>query len=371
MNILFQSRKNLFSSPGGDTIQLLKTKEQLEKKGLKIDITTELEPDLTNHDLVHVFNLMRAQECNLQILNAKRQNRKVALSTIYGLYTEYDQKARGFLFRLFAKTLGKFEVERAKILIRSIKNDEYHKGAKKVILSGYKKTLKESVDLVDVFLPNSDSEMNRVTTDFGLNNPCYVSVPNAADFDIFDYSKTSGQGFEKYKNCVLSVARIEGRKCQLELAKALANTPHKLVLIGKTAPNHHKYLSQIKRVDNVDLTIIDGVEHDKLPNYYAAAKVHALVSWMETPGLSSIEAAAMNCNIVATKKGDPFDYFGDDAFYCEPNSISSIRSAVDKAFAAPISPLLRNRMKTEYNWEKAAEATIRGYELALGGSVTS
>ena len=30
-----QSRKNLFSSPGGDTIQILKTKEYIEKLRIK------------------------------------------------------------------------------------------------------------------------------------------------------------------------------------------------------------------------------------------------------------------------------------------------------------------------------------------------
>jgi len=32
---------------------------------------------------------------------------------------------------------------------------------------------------------------------------------------------------------------------------------------------------------------IDYVPHQKLPQYYKAAKVHALISWMETTGLSS------------------------------------------------------------------------------------
>lgn len=71
MKILFQSRKTLFTAPGGDTTQILKTKEYLEKAGCIVDITLELEPDLSGYDIVHVFNLMRPQELYLQVRNAK------------------------------------------------------------------------------------------------------------------------------------------------------------------------------------------------------------------------------------------------------------------------------------------------------------
>ena len=95
MRVLFQSRKTLWSGPGGDTIQIAGTKTHLERLGVKIDVSTELQPDIRNYDLVHIFNLMRPQESYLQVKNAKRKGKKVALSTIYGLYTDYEKKARG------------------------------------------------------------------------------------------------------------------------------------------------------------------------------------------------------------------------------------------------------------------------------------
>jgi glycosyltransferase involved in cell wall biosynthesis len=86
---------------------------------------------------------------------------------------------------------------------------------------------------------------------------------------------------------------------------------------------------------------------------------------METPGLSSLEAAAMGCNIVATKKGDPYDYFGDYAFYCEPDNIESIKNAIDQAFTAKVNPELKKRVLENYIWEKTAEQTLKGYQMAL------
>ena len=47
MKVLFQTRTNLFDAPGGDMIQLLKTKEHLEKLGVEVDVSLEFEPDLS------------------------------------------------------------------------------------------------------------------------------------------------------------------------------------------------------------------------------------------------------------------------------------------------------------------------------------
>ena len=87
MNVLFQSRTTLFTVPGGDTVQILKTKEYLEKSGILININTESEPDLTGYDLVHLFNLIRPQEVLTQARNAKRQGKKIAaLHYLWSVY---------------------------------------------------------------------------------------------------------------------------------------------------------------------------------------------------------------------------------------------------------------------------------------------
>ncbi len=61
-------------------------------------------------------------------------------------------------------------------------------------------------------------------------------------------------------------------------------------------------------------------------------------SWFETTGLSSLEAAAMGCNIVITRKGDAYEYFGDYAYYCDPESPDSIFKAIEKAASNSILP---------------------------------
>jgi glycosyltransferase involved in cell wall biosynthesis len=258
MKILLQSRQTLFSVPGGDTVQIVKTKEYLEKAGVHADISTELEPDVTPYDVVHLFNLTRPQDIYLQALNAKKQNKKVALSTIYMSYADYDKYARNGILGLFAHILSWSQMEYVKIIARVVKNREVSKGTWFMLLRGYRPMLESILDMVDVLLPNSESEMKRVMTDFKKSGTKrHVIVPNAVDVSLFDPGKTAGAPeLEQYKGCVLSVARIEGRKCQLDLVRAVRDLPWPLILIGKPAPNHVAYFEQIKKESGPNVHII-------------------------------------------------------------------------------------------------------------------
>lgn len=366
MKVLFQTRTNLFDAPGGDMVQMLKTKEFLEKEGVCVDISLELEPNLDHYDLVHLFNLMEPQDIYIQMLNAKKQNKKIVLSTIYGLYTEFERKARGGLFQKIAKYLSPFQIAFVKNLVKHYKGKRMHKGVYKMIFKGYYGLMKEIVDNTSVFLPNSHSEMNRVIRDFKLNNPKYVSIPNAIDKSVFT-SEIDNQNnpYNKFKDCILCAARIEGRKSTLNLVRAVQNTDYHLVLVGNESKNQKKYVDQVRREAGANVTFLGAVSHQELRQLYEVSRVHALVSWMETPGLSSIEAAAMGKNIVVTHKGDTYDYFKEYAFYCEPDDVNSIRLAIDKAFHTPVNPNLKKRILEKYVWEQTASETLKGYKLAF------
>ena len=100
-------------------------------------------------------------------------------------------------------------------------------------------------------------------------------------------------------------------------------------------------------------------------DYYRKAKVHVLASWHETCGLSSLEAAAMGCNIVITEKGFTREYFGDDAFYCNPAHPESIFNAVEKAAQSDCQEHLQQKILQHYTWQKAAASTLTAYQQSL------
>ncbi len=366
MKVLFQTRTNLFEAPGGDMVQMLKTKEFLEKTGIQVDISLDFEPNLKGYDLVHLFNLMEPQDIYLQLKNAQRQNKKVVLSTIYGLYTEFERKARGGIFQKVANFLSPYQIVYIKTLVKHYKEKRMHKGVLQMLYKGHYGLMKEIVDNTSVFLPNSDSEMKRVATEFKLKNPKYVSIPNAIDKSVFtDSDDNQTNPFLKHKDCILCAARIEGRKSTLNLVRAVKNTKYQLVLVGKESQNQKEYVNQVHLEAGKNVTFLGAISHEELKKLYQVCKVHALVSWMETPGLSSLEAAAMGKNIVVTTKGDTYDYFEDYAFYCEPDDIESIKKAITKAYDGPVNPKLKQKILEKYTWEQTAIETLKAYELAL------
>ena len=362
MKVLFQSRKTLYSVPGGDTTQIMKTKEYLEKLGVAVDVSLELTPDVSKYDIVHVFNLMRPQELYLQVKNAKKYEKRVALSTIYGPYEEYEKKARGGILQVLNNCLSITQIEYLKVIARAILNFEFNKGTLTYLLNGHKRLQRKIIKMVDVFLPNSDSEMLRVAKDFNLKQYNYVAVANAVDVNKFDYDKIGiSPELEKYRDCVLCVSRIEGRKNQLNVIRACKNLPYKFVFIGKAGANFKKYLEQCKKEANSNTFFLGQIEHEKLPQFYKLAKVHILASWMETPGLSSLEAGIMHTNVVVTKKGDTEDYFKQYAFYCEPDDLESIRTAVKQAYESPFDYNFLERIINNFKWEDTAKQTYQGY----------
>ncbi len=365
MNVILQSRATLFSVPGGDTVQIIKTAEALRAKGCSVDISIELEPDLSRFDLVHLFNLTRPQELHLQAMNARRQNRRIVLSPIYVSYREYEQNARGGLFGALARHLDAGQIEYFKVLARAVKNLECSKGTLQLLVHGFTALQNDIIDMADILLPNSESEIRRAGRDMErIRNKRHVVVPNAVDENIFAPDLT-GHPEGEYSDCVLCVARIDGVKNQLNLVRAMKGLPWPLLLIGKPT-NHRSFHERIKKEAGPGVQLIGEIDNAELPRYYKAARVHVLASWMETTGLSSLEAGAMGCNLVITDRGDTRDYFGDYAFYCEPDSVESIRAAIIKAYDSPIDPRLRQHILENFTWEKAAEKTLEGYRIALG-----
>ena len=98
-------------------------------------------------------------------------------------------------------------------------------------------------------------------------------------------------------------------------------------------------------------------------------------SWFETCGLSTLEAAAMGCNVVVTDRGYTSEYCNGNAFYCDPSSPSSILEAIDKASDTASLKYFREKILTDYTWRNAAVKTcklikkyIRKMKLKIGNN---
>ena len=103
--------------------------------------------------------------------------------------------------------------------------------------------------------------------------------------------------------------------------------------------------------------------HDPLlASAYAAARVFALPSWFETPGLAALEAGLAGCSITITPYGSTRDYFGDLVEYARPDRPAEIRRAVMKCWEDGPDPRLSRSIATHYLWPNVAQITAEVYD---------
>ena len=357
MKILFISRATLYTNKGGDTIQILNTAKSLQQEGVAVDIKLCNEKiDYNKYDLIHFFSIIRPADILQHIYTS---GKPYVISTIYVDYAEFDQNVRkgftGFLFKLLPADF----IEYVKTMARAIVNGEKIISPQYIWI-GHRKSIKKIIRGSSFLLPNSNNEYKRLVATYNIQHP-YKTIPNAIDTTLF----CNNESAEKDNNLVLCVGRIEGLKNQLNLIKALNNTAFQLLIIGAPTLNQPEYYKNCKNAAGKNIHFIESLRQQELIKYYAKAKVHVLPSWFETTGLSSLEAAAMGCNVVITNKGDTKEYFEEMAFYCDPASPASIRKAIEKAATTPCSLALQEKINTQYTWPVAAAKTLEVYRQVL------
>lgn len=364
MRVLMQNRVDVFTNIGGDTIQMMKTKEALEALGVQVHVSLELEPDVSGYDVVHLFNLVRVHETYHQLQNAKRQSKPVALSTIYWDFAEFEALAHGGVRKMVGRLPEPIR-EAIKAFGRILRRRDYVRANLPVIFGGYRSMQRDICRSADVLLPNSMTEKALLERKWSIPPEKFVIVPNAVDEVFFSGKGELFQGNLRNRKFVLCVGRFDPRKNQLALAHALRDSDIPMVFIGHPAPNYHWYYNKVKRTAPPNALFLSHIRHRELPHAYAAATVHVLPSWLETPGLASLEAAAAGCQIVVTDRGSTREYFSSHAWYCEPNDPISIRRAVIQAFQTTKADELRRIVAKQFTWKEAAGATLGAYEKVV------
>jgi glycosyltransferase involved in cell wall biosynthesis len=371
MKVLLQGRssRSIAVSPGGDQVQIDATANALRTvAGVEVHVSPDLEPDLGKFDAVHLFGLVRPQETWVQARNAYRQGKPIILSTVYCDVWEFERVARAGPVGWIARHSNRDIIEALKAAGRGLNSREWSRGSVALFNRGFSRMQRELISMSSSLLPNSHSEWLRIARDLGLkqSDRRVVVVPNGFDAEARSSLARGGappDHLAALENCVLCVARIEGRKNQLNLIEAVRGTDITLVLAGPATANQSHYVRLVNKaasaIDNVHM--LGKVSGEEKAWLYAVAGVHVLPSWMETTGLSSLEAAVAGCAIVVTPNGDTREYFADDVEYCDPAEPSSIRDAILRSRDRGPSSALIRRIRAEYTWERAAEVTYGAY----------
>jgi len=353
LKVAMQNRPNSLEAPGGDTVVMQHLKSELEKLGIIVDFNFTLE-GIGQYDIVHIFNFVLPEMVKVYGENAVRQNKPFIITSLYEdwpLFLNPSFKS----YYLFKEYIERGQPRNAfDEIFAPLKRLKPHIRAD----NGY------NVRLAGGIIPSGVREAQRIKNDYPFARnvtPIYLGcniTEHKGDAELF--VKETG-----LKDFVLCVGRLETRKNQLMLLKALEEEDVPVVFVTGGFTYQGKYAELCQRFVRRGRTIFLGrLSDEMLVSAYLAAKVHALPSWYELPGMVSVEAAHYDCNVVASPWGTIEDYLGAFAYYAEPDNPEEIRSAVMRALEEPVKPGLREHVK-QFTWERAAKITLEVYQKAL------
>jgi glycosyltransferase involved in cell wall biosynthesis len=350
IKILYITNQIAFNWYGGAEVQIMKTIEYVNElnEGVNIELFNMWDHKIEDYDIIHIFKPTNFQSESLSLAKfANDRGIKTVISPIY--YQTPEMRERIFPNR-FIKYL-------------TICRDELSKLALFNSLDPFR-SFKRLANMTDMFLPNTQAEKEYICKTFSISPAKCFLIPNAVEPE-YAFGNTrlfkDKHGFDNY---ILFVGRIEPRKNLDKLIKCFVESEleTKLVIIGKIADKEYHQSCIKESNENVLFLPPMPSKSELLMSAYKAAKVVALPSYFETPGLAALEGGLAGANIVITECGGTKEYFKDLAWYVDPKSDRDIKDALISAYNARRSSKLQKHISEHFTWDKVAKEMVNVYK---------
>jgi len=354
LRVLMQMRANALTQRGGDTVVMENIAAGLRALGHTIELDLSDEKNPRDYDLIHLYNFATPEITERQARRAVEASKPFIVTTMYEDWPFF-----------FSPMVEQFLLLESYLEVEQMPGSwEQLKAAMEKIPPSVIQDNSFTAFHADALVGTGQTEINALRRDYphaklitDYRCGCEVHVPNP-DPELF--RKHTG-----LTDFILCVGRLEWRKNQLMLLKALEHDERPLVFCTGGFTYQPEYEKLCRKFRRRGQTIFLGkLEPELLASAYASCRAHVLPSWYELPGLVSIEAAHYGANIVVSDYGTIRDYLGDGAFYCTPDSPENILSGIDAAWNAPRTDLLKNRVK-EFTWANATKRYMEIYEAVL------
>ncbi len=372
MRVAYPMRVDALDKPGGDVEQIrtymrmCKSIARLRGYVFEGEILTELDPDLSGFDVVHLTNLDRPVDLYSQFLAVQRAARPVVLTPLHHSYREierYERNGRGGLVGTVSGRLGFYRLEAARILVKSRRYPQLRGALWKALRKGIRKAQMEVLEGCDRVLVLSDKENADIAIEITSIAPSrVVKLRNGFQPAVADAVQRDLE--------ITVIARLESRKNQIAILEALEILGLKATFIGPPNPNHRRYCELFRaKIASSLSTYIPGVPAQDVASILARSRVHVAAGWFEVASLVDLEAYAQGCRVVASLCGGTREVLGDDAYYVDPGSSTDladkIAAAVRSARAGEQNPM-NGFLQASPTWEATCAALLDLYSSLAG-----
>ncbi|MGL4463236.1 MAG: glycosyltransferase family 4 protein [Planctomycetia bacterium] len=340
MRVLYVNHPNAPNYAGGDVVVMRRMAGDLRRRGVDVDEAFDLRPNAAGFDVAHLFNSCPPGDRIIQVESLRKTGGAAIVLTPTYHNRPFLLWAGACLRSIYESALSDDELRKRldrlrdrRLVVEEPGGRRLHGAADPGDDPAYLNEQRRLFQMVDLLLPSGLLEACQMTRtvkafDVPFEVVRYVVDPDPfldADPDLF----RSRFGLSDF---VLMAGRVEPNKNQILLVEALRGLDLPLVVVGKVMDQG--YLQACRRRAGPNVHFLPYLPIDELRSAYAAARVHALPSFMETCGLVTMEAALADCNVVVSTSGYEVEHFQQWAYYCDPVDVDSIRAAVVRAYDA-------------------------------------
>jgi glycosyltransferase involved in cell wall biosynthesis len=327
-------RVDALDKSGGDLLQVRKYIEAGKRSAADgrphFDgaIITDLRADLSTFDLIHLTNIDRPVETYESFLAAKASRKPILLSPIHHSYGEierYERLGRNGIVGQMSGLLGFRSLEYLRSCVRTRRYSQLILPTLRMVPQGMRMAQRVTLLGADKILVLTEKEKHDIALDFGeIPDEKFFYLRNGIEDTSDEDGSVSVRDID-----VCMVGRIEARKNQIAVLKALNRLGVRGMFVGAENPNHKSYCRQFKEtIADSGSVYMGSISHKETLRIMKRARVHVSASWFEVLSLVDLEAFYAGCKVVASSSGGTREILGDKAVYVFPDSARSIEDGI-------------------------------------------
>jgi glycosyltransferase involved in cell wall biosynthesis len=360
---------------GGDVVQAHAVARYLREHGAVVDELTGWRPPLDGYDVAVVMNLTVPEQAWLHAAACRRAGVPYVLLPVFwdlARVIPHEQAPTGSrLLPMGSRRRG--TAQRLRLAATSpAALRTAGAGLPGYLVARSSGLVAEIVRRAAAVLPNSAAERDHLAEHVGCTpGPHWAVAHNGLWADELPPLEEALQ--TPRKDVVLSVGAISPRKNTLGLVRAARELPWPVEVIGQPPHARDGYARRVLEEAPDNVHFVGLLPRDEVLRRLTRARLHVQPGFVETPGLASLEAAALGTPVVVSDTAPVREYFLEDASYADPHSVPSLIAALRAAWERPPDRDLAERVRRCYDWRVALAplpAAVEAVEVGAKDPVT-
>jgi glycosyltransferase involved in cell wall biosynthesis len=348
--------------PGGDVIQARAIARFLDAAGGDVAVVSDLRKLGESFDYAILFNLSLSEDTWVASAVCRAVGVPYVLFPVYwDLRSAIPLGHRRIGSRLLpAESRRRVAARRASVLPRLASVMRATKTTHRDLAWRSPRSLRrEVVRHAMAVCPNSMAELTHLEAALEVEaDDRWTVIHNG----IWTQDMSPGVDWCDREDVIASVGSLSPRKNSLTLIGAAEKTGARLAIVGRRPRRDDGYGRRVARRIAAPESFLEGRSHDEVLDLLRRVKGHAQVSFVETPGLASLEAAACGAGVVVSDFPVVREYFGEWPIFVDPYDMESVASAFTAVLRTEPPPELREFVLEKYDWR----TTLQPLAMLLG-----